>query len=714
MTRRRPPVTVLLLAVLFAVYVPAAAQEESGPDRAAETGEEAEAAAAEAPADGELYILPEAEVSAERDTPELITREEMDRDGASDLWEAVRYTPGVILSGGGRRNDSGFSVRGYGADSVPIYVDGIVMANPYRGEGDSARFLTGDLESIEIAKGYSSELLGANTLGGAILLRTAKPTEPLEVSLKTGVGLDSVFNYADSAHVFQLGTKQPLFYGKGVFQYRDVDHFRLPDSFEPTAQNPQEKGNRLWSDSKDLKLTLVAGLTPAAGPDIWATYVYQYADKGLSPPDVGIKDYAIWDWPVWTRHGVSLNGSWAIGAFSVDGLFYFDKYDNRLDEYYNYRAFELGIHAPHSDYDEYTLGGRLLGSWEINSQNSVQAALTYKKEDHRGLRGSIVDEDDLTEKMHVNEDTWSLGAEYAVNPWTPLTLKAGLGFDALIPQEYRNDENEYNKLLGADYFIVQSRNMFLYTWQLGAFYRLPFGKEEARNHELRLTYARKNHFPTMAQRYSTRFGSTLPNPHLVPEKANHLELGYRGWFGGDESVFGFGLNAAVYYSAMTGKIVSVELPNPHYPSASVNYSRNLDSIGFWGFELAPDFTAGDWLNIGLAFSLNNYIIDHSQDGIKVLSYYPQITLNGYATIKPFAFLSIIPRIEYIGSRYGDTEGEQELDPYFLASIKVSANLGNYVSVSAEIDNIFDTYYEIRRYSPQAGRSFNFTLTLKYK
>jgi iron complex outermembrane receptor protein len=688
----------LFLAVLS---VTVGAQEEEEPDAAA-TGDDA------------VYILPEAEVSAEQDTPERITREEMDRDGAADLWEAVQYTPGVIRSGGGRRNDSNFSIRGYGTDSVPIYVDGILMANPYRGEGDSARFLTGDLESIEIAKGYSSELLGANTLGGAILLRTAKPREPLELSLKTGFGLDSMFNYADSTHVLEVGTKQSFFYGKGVFQYRDVNHFRLPGSFEPSPQNPQEKGNRLWSDSKDLKLTLIGGLTPVEDLDIWLTYVYQYADKGLSPPDVGIKDYAIWDWPVWNRHSVSLNSSWGIGLFSLDSLFYFDKYDNRLDEYYNYRAFELGIHAPHSDYDEYSLGSRLIGSWEINAWNTLQAALTYKKEDHQGLKGSIINEDELTEAMHVNEDTWSLGAEYAVNPWSPLTIKAGLGFDALVPQKYWNDENEYNKLLGADYFIVQSRNMFLYTWQAGVFYQLPLGNPEARNHELRLTYARKNHFPTMAQRYSTRFGSTLPNPHLGPEIANHFELGYRGYLGREDAAFGFSLNTALYYSAITGKIVSVELPNPHYPSASVDYSRNLDSISFWGFEGAPDFTLRNWLNLGLAFSLNNYHIDHTQDGIKVLSYYPHITLNGYAVVKPLAFLSIIPRFEYIGSRYADTEGIWLLEAYVLVNLKITLAWRNYVSVSAELDNILDTYYELRRYSPQGGRSLTLMLTVKYR
>jgi iron complex outermembrane receptor protein len=653
-------------------------------------------------------------VGAERDTPERITREEMDRNGVTDLWEAVQYTPGVILSGGGRRNDSNFSVRGFGADSVPVYTDGILMANPYRGEGDSARILSGDLESIEIQKGYSSELLGANTLGGAIMLRTAKPREPLELSFKSSLGLDSTGNYADSTHVLNVGTKQEYFYGKGVLQYRDVDHYRLPDSFEPSPLNHQEKGDRLWSDSEDLKLTLMAGLTPIPELDIWLSYVYQYADKGYSPPDVKTKEYVIWNWPVWNRYSVSLNSAFNIGPFSMAGLFYFDKYDNRLDEYYNWNSYLLGIHAPHSDYDEYSLGGRLLGSWEILDWITVEGALTYKREDHIGWRGSYSD-DELTKETHVNEDTWSAGTELSVSPWKPLTIKAGYGFDALLPLDYWNQENEFNKLLEADYFIVQTREMFLYTWQFGLFYDIN------PDHALRLTYARKNHFPTMAQRYSTQFGSTLPNPNLGPEKASHFELGYRGHVelpeGFDSAVV---LNAALYYSVITGKIVNIELPNPH-SSGVVNYARNLDKTAFWGFELAPEFTLKDWLNIGMAFSMNNYIlafsilntITTSQDGVKFLPYYPQYTFNGYMVIKPVKMLSIIPRIEYIDARYADTMGVSKLDAYFLAHLKISADIGKHISVSAGIENIFDKYYEISLNAPLAGRSFNVSLTVQY-
>jgi iron complex outermembrane receptor protein len=310
--------------------------------------------------------------------------------------------------------------------------------------------------------------------------------------------------------------------------------------------------------------------------------------------------------------------------------------------------------------------------------------------------------------MHVNEDTWSLGAEYQANPWAPLTLRAGLGFDALIPNEYWNQENEYLKLLDADYFVVKTRNMFLYTWQAGAFYSIN------PEHELRLTYARKNHFPNMSQRYSTRFGSTLPNPRLGPEIANHLELGYRvGLESPVNFISAFGLNAALYYSIVTGKIVNVEMPNPHYPSTSVDYALNLDKTDFWGFELAPDISLRDWLSAGLSLSFNNYTINYSQNSVNALTYYPRFTFNGYMVIKPFNLFSIIPRVEYSGVRYADTEAKSELDGYFLAHLKISAGIGRFVSVSAGIENIFDTYYEIRQYNPLAGRSFTVALTLKY-
>jgi len=652
---------------------------------------------------GEDIVLPEVEVSATRDTPETVTRDEMDRAGSRDLWESVRDVPGVLLSDGGRRNDSNFTVRGYGADSVPIYIDGIPVGNPFRGEGDSARILTGDLDSIEIKKGYSSQLLGANALGGAVLMRIAKPKKPLELLSRTTVDMDGLFNYGGINTVARAGTKQNFFYTMGTIQYRNTDHFRLSEKFEPYKGSIQEKGNRLWSDSKDMKITLLAGITPSPDLDIWTTYIYQDADKGVSPPDTGAS-YNIWKWPFWRRHTVSLNTVYTIEKLSLSGLFYFDKYDNRLEEYYNKKAFGLGIHAPWSDYDEYSLGGRFTGEYNFSESHSLASAFTCKLDDHRGLRGTILNTD-THEVIHAKEIIISGGIEYSGQPFKiPLTVKAGFGFDTLTPLEYWSKDNEFAQMINSGYYITKTRKMLLYTWQAGLFYKFN------ENHEGRLTYARKNHFPTMSQRYSTRFGTTLPNSNLGPEQANHVELGWRGSF--FDNILR--IYAAAYYSVILGKMATVEIPNPEHPSSLVDYTLNLDSTSFYGFELVPELFVNDYFNMGMSLSIISYTINYNEAGGKYLPYYPPFALNGYIVIHPWLKeISVIPRWEYVGSRYVDMLGNEKLPGYFLLHLKIKADIGSYVSVSAAVNNILDTFYELRRYSPQAGRNFNFTMECHY-
>jgi iron complex outermembrane receptor protein len=644
-----------------------------------------------------VYTLPETTVDADRESPNIITQEELERYGAQDLWEAVRQVPGVLLSGGGRRNDSNFTVRGFGADSVPIFVDGIVVANTYRGEGDAARYLTGDLESVEIQKGYSSPLLGANTLGGAVLLQTAKPWAPLELSLKTTADFDAVGAFNGATHVLSAGGKGAIFYGKTVFQYRGIDHYRLSAAFEPMYGNPQEEGNRLWSDSTDMKLTLLGGITPLDGLDIWCTYLYQDADKGISPPDVNIRDVYIWDWPLWKRQSISLNARLDQGPVSLKTVAYFDKYDNRLDEYFNWAAFEHGVHNAHSDYDEYSTGGRLEGSWSINAWNQVSAAVIFKKEDHKGLHGEIQD-------VHINEDTWSVGTEYLVNPpWIPkLRASGGLGFDLLVPQEFNGRTNELMQELGESWYLVKTRKMLLLNAQVGLFYDFTDA------HQVRLTYARKNRFPTMFQRYSTRMGRVLPNPLLGPETAHHVELGYRGVFWNKLT-----LNSAVYYSRLKGKIVTVPVPNPNVPYLSVDFARNLDETGLYGLELTGELYVSAFMSIGASFSLTGYTINHSEAQIVSLPYYPHKSANGYVEFHPASMVALLGRVEYLDERYIDAIGEGTLDAYWLAHLKLTVDVSPHISLSAGIENIFDTYYEISQNAPLAGRTYTLSCTLQY-
>ena len=644
--------------------------------------------------DSDIIYLPNIEVVDNKDTGDYIDSEDIERAGAQDLTEAIKHIPGILITGGGARNESNFRIRGFGVDSVPVYVDGIALANPYRRSGDAARLLVGDLESITIHKGYSSPLLGANNLGGAIVMRTAKPKNPLELSLNTSFDFDSIFKYASSYYSLSAGTRQNLFYTKATFQYRGVDHYRLSGDFEPNNRNPQQYGDRLWSDSIDRKLTFIAGLTPTSSLDLWLAYIYQNADKGVSPPDTVVRDFQVWEWPVWKRQSISLNSAYDDGIFALSLLAYYDKYDNSMLEYYDIPSLEAGVYAGPSDYDEFSAGLRLQAGWQINETSSLKLGLAYKREDHKGFRKYI-------KEIQVNEDLYSVGLEYSAKPFSRLHIALGSGFDMLVPQRYWGDYNEFAKKLGANYYIVKTDTMWTLTAQAGLFYSL------TDTQELRLTYARKNHFPTMSERYSTRFGDVLPNPSLGPEVADHFEL---GWKGGLPSLR---VNASVYYSFVTDKIVNIQIPNPDDPKIPVDYARNLDKSAFYGAELGLKYLH-DKVTAGLNFSYNKYSINHNQNNdIKVISYYPEITSNAYIEFMPTDSWLFSPSFEYMGSRYTGTSGREELEAYTLVNFRADYIINEHLKLSARIHNIFDEFYEIQRFSPMAGRTYSLSLSARY-
>ena len=67
--------------------------------------------------------------------------------------------------------------------SVAVLVDGVLEPNPY--EFDQQ--LT-DIKQIEVLKGPQGALYGRNAIGGAIIIRTADPSDHFEGTVKAGVG----------------------------------------------------------------------------------------------------------------------------------------------------------------------------------------------------------------------------------------------------------------------------------------------------------------------------------------------------------------------------------------------------------------------------------------------------------------------------------------------------------------------------------------------
>ena len=114
--------------------------------------------------------------SAVADTSARIDQKTIEKLGKNNVANALSTIPGVSLQKSGSRNELQVRVRGFDNRQVPVFYDGIPIYIPYDGNLDLGRFLTSNLDSIEVSKGYTSLLQGPNQMGGSINLTTHKPT----------------------------------------------------------------------------------------------------------------------------------------------------------------------------------------------------------------------------------------------------------------------------------------------------------------------------------------------------------------------------------------------------------------------------------------------------------------------------------------------------------------------------------------------------------
>jgi outer membrane receptor protein involved in Fe transport len=101
--------------------------------------------------------------------------------GITGLQELTLYTPNVKINSG--QATPNLFVRGIGSgtnagfeQSVGMFIDGV-----YSGRGALANVpMTMDLQRVEILKGPQGILFGKSTIGGAINITTARPSDEFE------------------------------------------------------------------------------------------------------------------------------------------------------------------------------------------------------------------------------------------------------------------------------------------------------------------------------------------------------------------------------------------------------------------------------------------------------------------------------------------------------------------------------------------------------
>ncbi len=119
----------------------------------------------------------------------VLEASELEMRNAQTIDDALRYVPGVNITGGqvNIRGSSGYS-RGAGS-RVLMLLDGVPFIAGDTGELVFESIPVGQIERIEVVKGASSALYGSSALGGVINIITKQIPETPETVVRTYAGL---------------------------------------------------------------------------------------------------------------------------------------------------------------------------------------------------------------------------------------------------------------------------------------------------------------------------------------------------------------------------------------------------------------------------------------------------------------------------------------------------------------------------------------------
>lgn len=592
---------------------------------------------------------------------------------------AVAELPGVSLSKVGARNEEMVYVRGFDLRQVPIYVDGIPVYVPYDGYVDLGRFNTYDLARIDVAKGFSSMLYGANTLGGAINLVSRRPSKAFEGEVGGGLALDNSGDRSSYHGYTNLGSNQGQWYVQASASYRDQDHFRLPDSFDATSvENGDRRDN---SYATDRKYNLKLGLTPNATDEYALNYINQHGTKG-TPPYAGTSSAVkprYWQWPYWDKESLYFLSSTQIGAHTLKLRAYHDTFENSLYSYDD--ASYTTISKPYafrSWYDDYTDGFSVEGDLVLSAANTLKAAWNWKTDVHR--------EHNAGEPLrHFKDRTQSLALEDTHRYSEALSFVAGLSYDTRKTLE----AEDYNSKTGA-ISDFQRDDDDAFNAQFGAFYQLtPTGK-------LHATLARKSRFPTIKDRYSYRLGTAIPNADLKSERANHYEVGYSDLLAGN-----FRWQANLFHSNISNLIQSTRIDASACTSAPCSQMQNVGKARANGIELGIDGGVGAWEFRGNYTYLNRQ--NRSDPSVK-LTDTPRNQFFGYAAWKHAAW-TLSGNLEAASGRWSASDGSQRAGGFAVAGVKAGYKLAQGSTIEAGVSNVFDRLYAYSEGYPEAGRTY---------
>lgn len=674
----------------------------------------------------DVYALGELQVTAQSRAGEalggaVVTGADLKTYNRQTVDQALALIPGTNASNtGGSRNERIVYVRGFDRFQTTLSIDGVRVFLPADNRIDFARFLTADLSEIQVSKGYVSVLDGPSGLGGAINLVTVKPTQRLEGEIQAGAFVDR--KLANEAYLLsaRVGGRGDHFYWQASGAYNDRDHFTLSDRFRPTTL--EDGGARGNSGSNDWRYNLKAGWQPNDTDEYSINYTRSEGEKNAPYSVRDTANTRFWDWPYWNLDSVALLTRTRLSdKATLRTRLYHNSFDNLLS------AFDTAAQttqtlprAFNSYYADNATGGNVELDYVLNDASALKGVFYVRRDVHHERQDGFT-RTPSTGNPSVNaayhepwqtndEFTYSAAAEYTTALGETVELVVGASYD-WTRLKAANDVNV--SVTGTT--IVNSVISFLpvnyplrdnqaLNGQAAVLWRV---SSDTRAH---VSISSRARFPTVFERFSSRFGTAIPNPNVREERATNYEVGGETLAGSKVKLTG-----AVFYTDLKDALIQIPVVVTGF--GTVNQTKNAGDGHYYGFEAAvsADLTPSFDLGGNLTY-IHRRLTDPTNPAFRPQGV-PDWKLFAYANWRPLEKLTIRPNVEYADQRWTVTTttplAYYKTGSYLLLNLSADYAVTDNVMVTVAGQNLGDRNYQLTDGFPEAGRTFYASVRAKF-
>jgi len=672
---------------------------------------------------GRAFDLGPMEITVTTETSPLspvissLGRSEIRNLNAKDVAQSLPFLPGIGVDHNSASGRMGIMLRGFDSHQVGLYMDGLPTYIPYDGFADISRFLTGDLSEIDVAKGYSSPLLGPNGLGGAVNLVTRQPEKKLDAEAAFGTGSGNMLE-----SFLHLGSLWRSFFVQGGMNWLQTDYFPVSGKF---VTNKMQSGyDRLNSDRRDVRYNGRFGWTPRENDRYVLTYSNQKSDYGVPPysgTDTQNNKPKYWRWPYWKKETYYFNSNTELAAAdSVKFRAFYDRYRNNMTGFTDSSYSDISSVAP---YDDYSAGASVEFTTRRLSRHFMSTSFLLKDDVHKESGITYTNTAIFTEPWRTQHDRiFSVG--FQDNITVSSRIRAAIGFSVDI-LDFVKAEDLITTVTGSGKNAVRTYSIEPFScdgsecpdqlWNFNPVASVSYSLSERSS--LFFSFARKSHFPMLKDRYSYRYGRAIPNPALQAERARNWNLGFShilGW----NTVLKADLFRSDVYDAIQNAIVPAEYEDqcPSMPDGQCQQAVNIGKEVHKGAEIVLRSKPVSWITLKTDYSYLQWSISGPTNMLRAYPLRaPKHKAAAAANVLMPREILLLAAVRYESGTLtiNDAGTVAPASKFAVANIGTMIPLFPGVNFRTGVENIFDRNYYYREGFPEPGRSWYFNILCSY-